>query len=115
MSDFHSNLFLFSDVFVTTDVHNSACLPPPTKRSMLSAEQNQHITLEHHNGQLVIQTTQANGIAVPFSPMDQIEELDVVASYCYDEDVACLEKAFGIDLQNSSGAGSSNHRELMTK
>ena len=113
MSDFHSNLFLFSDVFVTTDVHNSACLPPPTKRSMLSAEQNQHITLEHHNGQLVIQTTQANGI--PFSPMEQIEELDVVASYCYDDDVACLEKALGIDLHNSARAGSSNQQELLAK
>jgi hypothetical protein len=45
--------------------------------------------------------------------MEQIEELDVVASYCYDDDVACLEKALGIDLQN--GSSTSNQRELMAK
>ena len=74
-------------------------------------EGDEHITLQ--NGNLIIQTTQANGI--PFSPMEQIEELDVVASYCYDDDVACLEKALGIDLHNSSRAGSSNQQELLAK
>ena len=101
----------FSDVFVTTDIHNEACLPPPTKRSLMDGD---HITIESidaHNGQIVIQTTSSN--VVPFSPMEQIEELDVVASYCYDDDVASLEKALGIDLQN--GQGSSSQRQLMAK
>ena len=102
--------FYFPDVFVTTDVHNEACLPPPTKRSVIDGD---HITIDHHNGQIVIQTSQPNGVVVPFSPMEQIEELDVVASYCYDDDVASLEKALGIDLQN--GQGSSNQRQLMAK
>ena len=113
----------FPDVFVTTDVHNEACLPPPTKRSIIDGD---HITIDHHNGQiviqtsqasdsshLVIQTTQPNGVVVPFSPMEQIEELDVVASYCYDDDAASPEKALGIDLQN--GQGSSSQRQLMGK
>ena len=103
------NIFI-SDVFVTTDVHNSAGLPPPTKRSLLSVDD---LTLDDHN--IVIQTTQSTNV-VPFSPMEQIEELDVVASYCYDDDVACLEKALGIDLQNGQGgASASNQRELMAK
>ena len=40
-----------------------------------------------------------HGTVVPFSPMEQMEELDVVAAYCnYEEDVASLEKALGIDF-----------------
>jgi hypothetical protein len=77
---------------------------------MLSVDESDQLTLEHHN--IVIQTTQSTNV-VPFSPMEQIEELDVVASYCYDDDVACLEKALGIDLQN--GSSTSNQRELMAK
>jgi hypothetical protein len=66
-----------------------------------------------HAGQIVIETSQSNAVMVPYASMEPIEELDVVASYCYDEEVASLEKALGIDLQN--GQGSSSHRELMAK
>ena len=105
---------------MTTDVHNSAGLPPPTKRSLLDVDGEHHVTLQHHDGQLIIQTSEA------FEPMEQIEELDVVASYCYDEDVASLEKALGIDLQQQNGGGNTSgqqqhhqqqqqQRELMAK
>lgn len=102
-----------TDVFVTTDIHNTAGLPPPPKRSSIFVDSNSHITLDNHSNQIVIQTTQSNGV-VTYSPMDQIEDLDVVTTYCYEDEVACLEKALGLDLQDGTGSGP-NQRELMAK
>ena len=68
-----SKFFYFSDVFVTTDIHNAACIPPSAKRpnNVLQPQQPPHT-----HGQPLTAST------VPFSPMDQMEELDVVAAYC---------------------------------
>ena len=77
---------LFSDVFVTTDIHNAACIPPSAKSSRsstavactppTSSSSSTSTTVLHHPHHPLPQTS------VPFSPMDQIEELDVVAAYC---------------------------------
>ena len=77
---------LFSDVFVTTDIHNAACIPPSAKSSRsstavactppTSSSSSTTTTVLHHPHHPLPQTS------VPFSPMDQIEELDVVAAYC---------------------------------
>ena len=62
---------LFSDVFVTTDIHNAACIPPSAKRPNNSS-----------NSSLQQPQQQPPPQPLPFSPMDQMEELDVVAAYC---------------------------------
>ena len=77
---------LFLDVFVTTDIHNAACIPPSAKSSRsstavactppTSSSSSTTTTVLHHPHHPLPQTS------VPFSPMDQIEELDVVAAYC---------------------------------
>lgn len=59
-----------------------------------------------HPGSVVATSAAA---ATIFSPMEQMEELDVVSAYCYDDDVASLEKALGIDLQDP------NAKELLAK
>ena len=57
--------------------------------------------------------TSASGTPTIFSPMEQMEELDVVAGYCYDEEVANLEKALGIDFQDTTGNPA--QKELIAK
>jgi hypothetical protein len=126
------------DVFVTTDIHNTACIPPPTtsKRPNLhhaaSQPQIQPMDPSHHPG------------SVPFNPMDQIEEIDV-AAYCggyqpssttstaaasaasatvtaattasgttAQDDVDCLEKALGIDFHDPNVV-QNHHRQLLAK
>ena len=60
---------------MTTDIHNTACIPPSAKRPSTAA-----------TSVTTTATTIPQQIAnVPFSPMDQIEELDVVAAYCYQQ------------------------------
>ena len=58
---------------MTTDIHNTACIPPSAKRPSTAATAT------------VIPQQQQQIANVPFSPMDQIEELDVVAAYCYQQ------------------------------
>ena len=58
---------------MTTDIHNTACIPPSAKRPSTAATT------------AVIPQQQQQIANVPFSPMDQIEELDVVAAYCYQQ------------------------------
>ena len=59
---------------MTTDIHNTACIPPSAKRPSTAATTT-----------TVIPQQQQQIANVPFSPMDQIEELDVVAAYCYQQ------------------------------
>ena len=66
----------FLDVFVTTDIHNAACIPPSAKRPT------NNTTTTATNLQQQTAPPQQLG-TVPFSPMDQMEELDVAAAYCY--------------------------------
>ena len=61
----------------------------------------------HLSSQPVV--TAAAAGSVIFSPMEQMEELDVASAYCYEDDVASLEKALGIDLQDP------NNKELLAK
>ena len=67
----------FLDVFVTTDIHNAACIPPSAKRPT-----NNTTTTTNLQQQQTTAPPQQLG-TVPFSPMDQMEELDVAAAYCY--------------------------------
>ena len=68
----------FLDVFVTTDIHNAACIPPSAKRPT------NNTTTTATNLQQQQQTAPPQQLGtVPFSPMDQMEELDVAAAYCY--------------------------------
>ena len=60
---------------MTTDIHNTACIPPSAKRPSTGAA----------TTTTVIPQQQQQIANVPFSPMDQIEELDVVAAYCYQQ------------------------------
>ena len=62
---------------MTTDIHNTACIPPSAKRPSTAATTSVTTT--------VIPQQQQQIANVPFSPMDQIEELDVVAAYCYQQ------------------------------
>ena len=74
---------MVSDVFVTTDIDNSECLPPtsssiPTpsgaKRLLLqmqNVEMQENICTDTSNTQLTGQTTTV------FNPIEQIEELNV--------------------------------------
>ena len=66
----------FLDVFVTTDIHNAACIPPSAKRPT-----NNTTTTTNLQQQQTAPPQQLG--TVPFSPMDQMEELDVAAAYCY--------------------------------
>ena len=60
---------------MTTDIHNAACIPPsakrPTNNTTTNLQQQQQTAPPQQLG------------TVPFSPMDQMEELDVAAAYCY--------------------------------
>ena len=63
---------------MTTDIHNAACIPPSAKRPT------NNTTTTATNLQQQQQTAPPQQLGtVPFSPMDQMEELDVAAAYCY--------------------------------
>ena len=113
---------------MTTDIHNTACIPPSAKRSTTAS------ALQH--------PPPMPTSSVPFSPMDQIEELDVVAAYCsgysttsaatvaavsaasssavtaastsQEVPVDCLEKALGIEFSPADPNGVVQ-RQLLAK
>lgn len=87
--------------------------PPPAKKFHLSPPTTSvtYLRQSEHTPTITVATSSASGTSVPFSPMEQMEELDVVAAYCYDEDMDNLEKALGIDFQDPSAV----QRELMAK
>lgn len=112
--------FCSTDVFVTTDIHNTACIPPSAKRPTPSSSAT--------SASSVLQMTSGTG-PVPFSPMDQIEELDVfcggynsasagtaasaastTASNSVSVEVDSLEKALGIEFHDPNV-----HRQLLAK
>ena len=113
---FHYLLF-FTDVFVTTDIHNTACIPPSAKRPTPSS------TATSVSASTVLQMTSGASGPVPFSPMDQIEELDVFcggysnstvtatsAASTASTEVDSLEKALGIEFHDPNV-----HRQLLAK
>ena len=79
-----SIFYLVLDVFVTTDINNSECLPPPSssdltasgpKRLLLHMQENEvqeHVCTQMSNSQLA--QHQASSV---FNPIEQIEELNV--------------------------------------
>ena len=78
---------------MTTDIHNAACIPPSAKRPTNNTTSTTAANLQQQQQQ---QQQPQQLATVPFSPMDQMEELDVVAAYCYPPTVSKNLKKSGI-------------------
>ncbi len=86
-----------------------ATVTPHAKRQALAADA-VHVHGQQQQQQPQQSHQQQHQPAI-FSPIEQMEELDVVSAYCYgDEDVESLEKALGIDFQDPN-----MQRELLAK
>ena len=73
-----------SDVFVTTDINNSECLPPPSSSDLTSPSGAKRLLLHMQEGGIqenvcseTTNTQIAHQTTTVFNPIEQIEELSV--------------------------------------